>query len=497
MCGWRKTGLPADSRKYEDMLFFKKKGPLVRERKDHCISRSNIDPDALKVLYRLSGAGYTAYLVGGSVRDLLLGRHPKDFDVGTDARPNDIRRIFRNCFLIGRRFRLAHVIFGKKVIETSTFRAQPRDVGSENGLYQTEDNTFGTPEEDAKRRDFTVNGLFYDIKTFSVIDYVDGLRDLEKKVLRCIGDPNVRFREDPVRMMRAVKFAARLGFEIDRASRKAIQKHHADIKNAAIPRVCEEVYRLFTYRSSAVAFRLLWQFELLRDLLPELAAHIDSAGGEKSSIWRYLAAFDADDDNEQATNGLRTAVLCYDLYCTRLEEWQAREREHASHGHSSPPQHLSHTIVGYFSEHLKIPKVAFFKACSILDMQRRFAEMPKRGRANRVVAHPDFLEALTLRRIVLQVEGGERAVLDAWKALYDELRHERRSARSSGSNFVVEVVHEGEDAALPPDDAEMTQNGSRRRRPRRHRRNRTAAAQSATAPQTEGASVDPQPTASQ
>lgn len=493
MCGRRKTGHPTDSRKYEDMLFFKKKGPLVRERKDHCISRSNIDPDALKVLYRLSGAGYTAYLVGGSVRDLLLGRSPKDFDVGTDARPNDIRRIFRNCFLIGRRFRLAHVIFGKKVIETSTFRAQPRDVGSENGLYQTEDNTFGTPEEDAKRRDFTVNGLFYDIKTFSVIDYVDGLRDLEKKVLRCIGDPNVRFREDPVRMMRAVKFAARLGFEIDRASRKAIQKHHADIKNAAIPRVCEEVYRLFTYRSSAVAFRLLWQFELLKDLLPELAAHIDRTGGEKSSIWRYLEAFDADPESEQATNGLRTAVLGYDLYCTRLEEWQARERDHASHGHNIPPQQLSHAIVGYFSEHLKIPKVAFFKACSILEMQRRFAEMPKRGRTHRFVSHPDFLEALALRRIVLRVEGGDQSVLDAWIAIYDETRHERHASRSSGA-FSVEVVHEGEESSVLTEDAALTNSAPRRRRPRRHRRNRVAGA---TAPQTEDVSADPQPTASE
>lgn len=498
MCGWRKTGRPTDSRKYEDMLFFKKKGPLVRERKDHCISRSNIDPDALKVLYRLSGAGYTAYLVGGSVRDLLLGRHPKDFDVGTDARPNEIRRIFRNCFLIGRRFRLAHVIFGKKVIETSTFRAQPRDVGTENGLYQTEDNTFGTPEEDAKRRDFTVNGLFYDIKTFSVIDYVDGLRDLEKKVLRCIGDPNVRFREDPVRMMRAVKFAARLGFEIDRTSRKAIQKHHADIKNASIPRVCEEVYRLFTYRSSAVAFRLLWQFDLLSDLLPELAAHIDGSGGEKSRVWRYLAAFDADAANEQATNGFRTAALCYDLYCARLAEYQAREREHAQHphGHSSPPQHLSHTVVGYFSEHLKIPKVAFFKACSILEMQRRFVEMPKRGRSNRVVSHPDFLEALALRRIVLQVEGGDHAVLEAWKALYDEARHERRPARSASADFVVEVVQEGEEAAVFAEDEALAQNNARRRRPRRHNRGRMAD-RPLTAPQTEDASADPQPTASE
>ena len=132
------------------------------------------------------------------MRDLLLGRQPKDFDIGTDARPNEIRRLFRNCFLIGRRFRLAHIVFGRKVIETSTFRRQPDANENETGIYQTEDNTFGSPGEDAKRRDFTVNGLFYDIKTFSVIDYVGGLKDLEKNVLRSIGDPCIRFREDPV-----------------------------------------------------------------------------------------------------------------------------------------------------------------------------------------------------------------------------------------------------------------------------------------------------------
>ena len=162
-------------------MFFTRAKMVTRERNAHCISRANIDPDALRVLYRLANTGHTAYLVGGSVRDLLLGRQPKDFDIGTDARPNDIRRLFRNCFLIGRRFRLAHIVFGRKVIETSTFRRQPEASDSANGIYQTEDNTFGSPEEDAKRRDFTVNGLFYDIKTFSVIDYVGGLKDLEKR----------------------------------------------------------------------------------------------------------------------------------------------------------------------------------------------------------------------------------------------------------------------------------------------------------------------------
>ena len=208
--------------------FGKKKaaGPVVYSRKEHCISRKNIDGDALKVLYRLNQLGYTAYLVGGGVRDLLMGRRPKDFDVGTSARPNELKRIFRNCFLIGRRFRLAHIRFGSKVIETATFRRNAQTVGeiiehaAEGPL---EDNAFGTPQTDAFRRDFTVNGLFYNIKDFSVIDWVGGMKDLEAKVIRSIGDPEIRFREDPVRMMRAIKCSSRLGFPIERKTAAAMR----------------------------------------------------------------------------------------------------------------------------------------------------------------------------------------------------------------------------------------------------------------------------------
>ena len=224
--------------------------PVVLSRQEHCISRKNIERTALKVLYGLSDAGYKAYLVGGGVRDLLLGREPKDFDVGTDATPSEVKRVFRrNCFLIGHRFRLAHVNFGGTIIETSTFRAppQPQPGQDEDDKMQWDDNTFGTPEEDANRRDFTVNGLFYDISTFSVIDYVGGLKDLKKKLIRSIGDPFVRFQEDPVRMMRAVKFASRLDFKIEEQTQQAILKHHADILKASPPRVHEEVFRLFSY----------------------------------------------------------------------------------------------------------------------------------------------------------------------------------------------------------------------------------------------------------
>ncbi|MCB1804154.1 MAG: polynucleotide adenylyltransferase PcnB, partial [Candidatus Competibacteraceae bacterium] len=207
--------------------------PLAIPRADHTVSRSNISPGALKVLYRLHNAGYRACLVGGGVRDILLGREPKDFDVGTNATPEEIRKLFRNCRLIGRRFRLAHVQFGGEIIEVATFRAlngpdpEPEDsddnVPVEAGLIRS-DNVYGTIEEDAQRRDFTVNALYYDIADFSLLDYAGGLNDLQAGIIRVIGDPEVRYREDPVRMLRAVRFAAKLGFRLHPDSEAPIHK---------------------------------------------------------------------------------------------------------------------------------------------------------------------------------------------------------------------------------------------------------------------------------
>src|SRR6185436_10288318 len=189
------------------------------------IDPTGIDPDAAKVIQRLRRYDHAAYLVGGCVRDLLLGRKPKDFDVVTSATPNDIRRLFKNCRIIGRRFRLAHIFFGPKIIETSTFRANPREMEEEESgsgpepesgdLLIRRDNVFGTPEEDARRRDFTINGLFYDIETAEVIDHVAGMVDLEARLVRTIGDPDIRLREDPVRILRAIKFAARCNLTIE------------------------------------------------------------------------------------------------------------------------------------------------------------------------------------------------------------------------------------------------------------------------------------------
>jgi poly(A) polymerase len=223
-------------------------GPRVLARSEHPVSRSLIDKNALKVLYRLQSAGYKAYLVGGGVRDLMLGRKPKDFDVVTDARPNEIRRVFRNARIIGRRFRLAHVLFQEGVVEVSTFRRVPTpaetraaaastaedpQTGEQRAprdLLITSDNTFGNPREDAFRRDFTVNALFYNIADFTLIDYTGGVDDLQRRLIRAIGDPDVRFQEDPVRMLRACEFAARLGFGIEHHTQEAIERQKNELR---------------------------------------------------------------------------------------------------------------------------------------------------------------------------------------------------------------------------------------------------------------------------
>lgn len=251
--------------------------PVVVPREQHSISRKQISPGTLDVLYRLSDARFTAYIAGGGVRDLLVGRHPKDFDVATDARPEQIKRLFNYCRLVGRRFRLAHVHMRDEVIEVSTFRANLEDAQqksrfhakSEEGMI-LRDNIYGTPEQDAWRRDFTVNALFYSIDDFTIIDYVGGLRDIEAKLIRSIGDPEVRMIEDPVRMIRAARFASTLGFQIEPATEAAIKNNAAHIASASPARMFEEIQKLFNCGHARDVLHQLMRLGLLEHMLPEV-----------------------------------------------------------------------------------------------------------------------------------------------------------------------------------------------------------------------------------
>lgn len=263
-----------------------------------------IDPDAAKVVRRLERAGYQAYLVGGCVRDLLLGGKPKDFDVATSARPEDVRALFRNCRIIGRRFRLAHILFGAgKVIEVATFRRNPAmeapedaDTDALDDLLIRSDNVFGEAHEDALRRDFTINALFYDLDRRQVLDWCGGMHDIETRTIHTIGDPTVRFREDPIRVLRAMKFAARLDLGIAPDVYEAMVSTRDDLAKAARPRVFEEILRLMRGGAAHRSMWLLWETGAMSVLLPELAAFLDdeeATGGGAARFYRKMDAIDA------------------------------------------------------------------------------------------------------------------------------------------------------------------------------------------------------------
>jgi poly(A) polymerase len=312
------------------------------------ITRDRVDPDAAKVVKRLTRAGHRAYLVGGGVRDLLLGQKPKDFDIATSARPHEVRALFRNCRVIGRRFRLAHVLFsGGKIIEVATFRRDPRDgdapsavddgdgmrlvpaprtVDEETDLLIRHDNAFGEPHEDALRRDFTINGLFYDLERDEVIDYVGGVQDVRARVVRTIGDPAIRFREDPIRILRAIKFCARLDLGLDTELYDALIDQRQTVGRASPPRTFEEILRLLRGGASHRSFYVLWDSGLLSLLIPELSSYLDDVGEAAVVVWRRLHAVDKLIASGELPND---ALLLSALLQSPAEEYMEGERDPA------------------------------------------------------------------------------------------------------------------------------------------------------------------------
>jgi poly(A) polymerase len=391
--------------------------PVIVPREGHSISRKQIDPDALKVLYRLHQYNYTAYLVGGSVRDLLLGRRPKDFDIGTAAHPYQVKKLFRNCWIVGRRFRLAHVRFGLKTVEVATFRrlvtaeelAQVQSEEPSNGDNDRDrlvhrDNTFGTPEEDAFRRDFTVNALFYNIADFSIIDYTGGLEDLQARVIRSIGDPNERFREDPVRMTRAVAMAARLGFTIDPPIDAAIDAHRAEIARAAPARLIEEFYKILRAGHSEQAFRMMSDRRLLEPIAPQLQ---EAAG---PALYRSLAALDAYRQRfEDTPEGLTNAVLLGSLLVPLGYNARTLVGQPEPDGEFRREPRLSLGM-------LPLARRDIERLRQILGLQRRLLDVNLSPRARRALMHRGpFREALTW----LEIHGHAPEVLEHWRGFIE------------------------------------------------------------------------------
>jgi poly(A) polymerase len=379
--------------------------PTIVPRSEHSLSRSSIDPDALKVLYRLNRHGHIAYLVGGGVRDLLLGKKPKDFDISTSAHPHEIKKIFGNCRLIGRRFRLAHIYFkGGKIIEVSTFRAIS-EINGEDGPV-TSDNTFGTPWEDAFRRDFTVNALFYNVSDFSVIDYVNGLKDLENRLIRCIGDPEVRFREDPIRMLRGIRFAALLDCDLDSESERLIRESNDDIWEGATPRILEEIIRMMGRGTAASAFDRLQILGLLSTLFPEIDQHIRIEGSDS-----YRDVFSKLDkrflSGEAPDPWLIFACLFYPYF------------DFIYRGSSSDDLlKLARDAISPVCRRIQVPKRMQDIIRQILAAQVRLFELrSSRFKPRTILRKSYFRDAFTLFEIVASTTSGGQELINEWKKL--------------------------------------------------------------------------------
>lgn len=389
-------------------------------RSEHTISRRNIDSDAIKVLYRLHRAGHTAYLVGGGVRDLLLGRIPKDFDIVTSARPAQVKRLFRNCKLIGRRFRLAHLHFPNgKLIELSTFRAQP-DLsatvpGEEEDLLVVDDNRFGTPRQDAERRDFTINSLFYDISTFSLIDYVGGLDDIRHRTVRTIGDPMQRFQEDPVRMVRAVKFSARLGFTIDPASWEAMNRLAPLIQRSAPARVSEELARLLEEGAAARSLHLLDTSGLLEAIDLNLEAYLRLAergearhDNDGQLLYRLLERCD-----EARSGGKLSRPLLFATWVLPIALYEGLLDPDAGEGWSSAAYDCA--------SRLGLARRDMEQMCSILELFRRLAlrRKRKRGQGRPLEEREGFTEALQLLEFYYPESPDLQSEFEHWSSRRD------------------------------------------------------------------------------
>ena len=388
--------------------------PLVIPHADHHISLDQIDPDALKVLSRLHKFNHQAYLVGGGVRDLLLGRIPKDFDIGTSAHPNEVKRIFRNCWIIGRRFRLAHIKFGQKTIEVATFRrkvpnetpsedqqlTKKRNPGTANDLLKPirRDNTFGTAEEDAFRRDFTINALFYDISTLKVIDYVGGLKDLRNGILRSIGNPNDRFIEDSVRMLRAITYMARLGFQLDPAVHRAIKRHRNEIGKASPARMIEELYKILRSGFATLTMRSLSAHGLLSPIAPEIEHR------KTGLLWRSLESLDLYRKNsdfiaENLTNPILLGSLTQPVQPLDLTPPRRRDGKHP---------------IDIKLGRLPVARRDIERLRQTLQIQPRLQNTNLGVASQRAVIHRRaFQEAMTW----LEIHGNDLKSLERWKSL--------------------------------------------------------------------------------
>ncbi|MGD8482669.1 MAG: polynucleotide adenylyltransferase PcnB, partial [Gammaproteobacteria bacterium] len=408
----------------------RRKVPVIIPRPEHNVSRAQISKNALKVLYRLKDAGYAAFIVGGGVRDLLLGREPKDFDVATDARPEDVRRIFRNCRLIGRRFRLAHVHFGRDIVEVATFRAAPDN--DQQGAHATtdegrilRDNVYGDIEEDVWRRDFTANALYYNIADFSIWDYVGGVQDVRDGVMRLIGDPEERYREDPVRMLRAVRFAAKLGFRFEPATEGSLSRLGELLAAMPAARLFDECQKLFLSGHAVQSYELLRHYDLFRHLFPAADESMDTLEGENFRAL-VLKALD-NTDRRVAENKPVTPTFLFAVFLWGPVSVMADDLRQSGVAPMQALLEAADTVLRAQQQHVSIPRRFGVPMKDIMVMQLRFRKQHGK-RALRTLEHPSFRAAydFLLLRVAAGYESAETA--EFWTKLQEMDADHRRSA---------------------------------------------------------------------
>ena len=387
---------------------------------DHNLDNRNIDPDAIFVVETLQRHGYVAYLVGGCVRDLLLGFRPKDFDVSTSAKPEEIRPLFRKCFLIGRRFRLAHVRFGRKVIEVSTFRCGD----NEDDALITKDNEWGSEAEDVLRRDFTINGLFYDPLKEVLIDYVDGYPDAKKSYLRSIGNPFVRFKQDPVRMIRLLKFRARFGLDVQKESVEALFSCRTEILKSSHHRVLEELLRMLESGSSYKFFALMAEHGILQILLPKMSELLEK--DENNLIYSFLKEFDRlllTREVPRISRSILLSGLMFPSFHKHIHLLQEGKKKPLNLGEIY--SEATFLVNDFFAPFLHIPKKISAKIYTIMTSQFRFTPTVKKKRISyRIPRTNDFHYGLEFFRIRSLLEPGFTKIYEEWSYYYK--RHSKK-----------------------------------------------------------------------
>ncbi|MGF1747349.1 polynucleotide adenylyltransferase PcnB [Vibrio cionasavignyae] len=389
----------------------------VYSREEHTVSRQKISDNALKVLYRLHNAGYEAYLVGGGVRDLLLGEHPKDFDIATNATPEQIKTLFRNCRLIGRRFRLAHIMFGRDIIEVATFRGhhqeQEKNVSqqSKDGML-LRDNVYGSIDEDAERRDFSINAMYYNIGDYSIHDYAGGIEDLEDRIIRLIGEPEVRYREDPVRMLRATRFAAKLDFDIEEDTAAPIEELAPLLRDIPSARLYEESLKLLQAGCGLETYHLMREYNLFQQLFPIIAPHLtpDYASNTEQMLDLVL---DATDQRIEEGKRVNPAFMFAAMLWYPMMEHAVKLMASQNLSDYDAVMEASNIILDEQVKSTAIPRRHTATIREIWQLQLR---LPRRTgkRAYRLMELNKFRAGYDFLEMRGEIEGGEVAELASW-----------------------------------------------------------------------------------